>query len=415
MNTRLWGVIAVLALGMTLMFNVAAGSRPPASGDELPGRYVVLLKAGASADDVARGHGLGLEHRFSSINGASLVGAPGKLRNLQADPRVAIAEPDRVVSLGPPSNSAKPGGSGSTQPPQSVPTGINRIDADLSAAAKIDGVDERVNVGIAIIDTGIQPDHPDLYVVGGKNCSDGKSWKDGHGHGTHVSGTAAALDNTIGVVGVAPGARLWAVRVLNNAGSGSVASVVCGVDWVTNNASTLEVANMSLGCECGSDILDTAISASVTAGVTYAVAAGNSSKDAASFQPANHPDVMAVSAIADFNGVGGSGAAPTCRTDVDDTFADFSNFGSVVDIAAPGVCILSTYKGSKYATMSGTSMASPHVAGAAALYKANNAGATPGDVKSALLASGKDQADLTYGFTGDPDAYSEPLVYAGGL
>ena len=392
-------VPALLLLGLLAL---GAGSGPPANGDVLPGRYVVLLKASAATaaiDEVARRHGLEVEHRFTSINGVSLVGAPGKLRQLQADPRVAVAEPDRLVSLS----------------AQTLPTGINRIDADLSPTAKIDGVDERVNVDIAIIDTGIQTDHPDLNVVGGKNCSTGSSFKDGNGHGTHVAGTAAALDNTIGVVGVAPGARLWAVRVLNNAGSGSVASVVCGIDWVTNRASTIEVANMSLGCECGSTVLDTALSASVAAGVTYAVAAGNSAKDAATFQPANHPGVIAVSAIADFNGVGGSGAAPTCRSDVDDTFADFSNFGSVVDIAAPGVCILSTWKGSTYNTISGTSMASPHVTGAAGLYKANNPLASPADVKAALLAAGKAQTDPTYGFTGDPDAYPEPLLYAGGL
>ncbi|MBI4201326.1 MAG: S8 family peptidase [Chloroflexi bacterium] len=391
-------LLAIVAVALVLVAAAPDNAGPTASGDELPGRYVVLLRAGATADDLARGHGLGVEHRFSSINGASFVGAPGKLQALRTDPRVAVAEPDRLVSLS----------------AQSLPTGINRIDADLSSTKAGDGSGS-VIVDIAIIDTGIQPDHPDLYVVGGKNCSTGRSWSDGHGHGTHVAGTTAALDNTIGVVGVAPGARLWAVRVLNNAGSGSIASVVCGIDWVTNNASTIEVANMSLGCECGSAALDTAISASVAAGVTYAVAAGNSAKDAATFQPANHPDVIAVSAIADFNGVGGGGAAATCRTDVDDTFADFSNFGAVVDIAAPGVCILSTYKGSKYATMSGTSMASPHVTGAAGLYKANNPGASPADVKAALLLAGKAQTDTTYGFTGDPDAFAEPLVYAGGL
>ncbi|HEY0735068.1 MAG TPA: S8 family serine peptidase, partial [Herpetosiphonaceae bacterium] len=267
-------------------------------------------------------------------------------------------------------------------------------------------------VDVAIIDTGIQTNHPDLNVVGGRNCSTGSSYADGHGHGTHVAGTVAAKDDTNGVVGVAPGARLWAVRVLNNSGSGTTSSVICGIDWVTANAGTIEVANMSLGgsgtdSNCGgSDIYHNAICASVNAGVTYAVAAGNSAANANSFRPATYNEVITVSALADFNGEPGGGAAATCRADVDDTFADFSNYGADVDIIAPGVCILSTWKGSGYNTISGTSMASPHVAGAAALYKANNPGATPAQVKTAIQNAG----NLNWNTATDPDSNHERLL-----
>jgi subtilisin len=144
----------------------------------------------------------------------------------------------------------------------------------------------------------------------------------------------------------------------------------------------------------------------VQAGVTYAVAAGNSFADANTFVPATYSQVITVSALADFNGQPGGGAAATCRADEDDTFANFSNFGADIDIIAPGVCILSTYLGSGYNTFSGTSMASPHVAGAAALYKANNPGATPAQVKTALQNAG----NLNWNDVDDPDPTKERLL-----
>jgi subtilisin family serine protease len=211
---------------------------------------------------------------------------------------------------------------------------------------------------------------------------------DPNGHGTHVSGTAAAKDNAIGVVGVAPGARVWSVRVLDANGSGYISDIVAGVNWVTAHASTIEVANMSLGCECTSAAMNTAIANSVSAGVTYTIAAGNSAKDASTFSPANHPDVITVSALADFDGRSGGLGAATCRSDQDDTLADFSNFGPLVEIAAPGVCINSSVPGGGYdSTYSGTSMASPHVAGAAAVL-ASTMGHVPAAIRSQLIATG---------------------------
>jgi subtilisin family serine protease len=221
----------------------------------------------------------------------------------------------------------------------------------------------------------------------------------------------------VGVVGVAPGARLYAVRVLNNAGSGTRSGIICGIDWVTARAATIDVANMSLGGSgkdtgCGTgDSYHDAICESVGAGITYVVAAGNETDNAANHVPAAYDEVITVSALADFNGQPGGGAAATCRADVDDTFADFSNYGADVDLIAPGVCILSTWKGGGYNTISGTSMASPHVAGAAALYKANNAGASPSQVKAALQNAGTTDWNVAT----DRDSTHEVLLNVAGF
>jgi subtilisin len=389
------GAVTALALAPT----GAAG----ATAAPVAGKYVVVLSGSAAAqvtaDSHARAYGASVSHVYShALHGYSATLTADAVKRIAADPRVAAVSPDRTVSID----------------AQTLPTGINRVDAELSPTARINGVDERVNVDVAVIDTGVDLDHPDLNVhtAGARNCSTGKSADDGNGHGTHVAGTIGALDNTIGVVGVAPGARIWPVRVLNNAGSGSWSSVICGIDYVTANASQIEVANMSLGgtgtdSACtASDALHLAICNSVAAGVTYAVAAGNESDNAANHVPAAYDQVITVSALADFNGLPGGGAAATCRADVDDTFADFSNFGSDVDLIAPGVCILSTYKGGAYNTISGTSMASPHVAGAAALYKATHPTASPATVKSALQAAGTSDWNTAT----DPDATHEPLL-----
>jgi subtilisin len=298
---------------------------------------------------------------------------------------------------------------------QLLPRGINRVDGDISSTKSGNG-EGRVDVDIAILDTGIQLSHPDLSVYRQKSLvSYTTSANDDNGHGTHVAGIAAAKDNSIGVVGVAPGARLWAIKVLSSSGSGSISTIIKGIDYVTQNAAQIDIANMSLGCECTSTSLNTAISNSVKAGITYVVAAGNSGENAASFSPANHPSVIAVSAIVDTDGkCGGKGVST--KYGGDDRFASFSNYGSVVDMAAPGVSIYSTYKGSTYATLSGTSMASPHIAGAAALYDATHPGVSPSSIANALKSAGSKPSTVCDGrghgyFSGDLDAYREPLLY----
>lgn len=309
---------------------------------------------------------------------------------------------------------------------QNLPTGINRIDGDLSSTESGNGKGI-VDLDIAILDSGIDLKHSDLNVYHQKSfvtSSTGLSAifgartttaNDDNGHGTHVAGIAAAKDNTIGSVGVAPGAKLWAIKVLDSKGTGPLSTIIKGIDYVTQYAGQIEVANLSLGCECKSSAFDTAINNAVKAGIVFVVAAGNAGKDAQNTSPANNPNVISVSAIADSDGKCGSKGTNTGYGN-DDSLASFSNYGSVVDIAAPGAKIYSTYKGNTFATMSGTSMASPHVAGAAALYLANNPDASPSAVRNGLLLQGSSLGvtcdDNGFGyFTGDKDQSKESLLY----
>jgi subtilisin len=391
------GLLAALAVSV-----VAAG--PAGAAPEASGGYIVVLKGAANPTEMARRHGAKVRHLYRhALKGYSTNLTAGQAARLRRDPGVAAVVAEQTFRIS----------------AQTLPTGIDRVDGELSSAQSGNGSGE-VNVDIAVIDTGIDLDHPDLNARNGTNCvAPGAPAEDDHGHGTHVAGTAAARDNDLGVVGVAPGARVWAVKVLNAAGSGTTSQIVCGIDWVTANARSgagIEVANMSLGgqslfgsfstCSSTWDPMHPAICRSVNAGVTYAVAAGNSAANANSFVPATYAEVITVSALADFNGQPGGGAAATCRADQDDTFASFSNYGSDIDLIAPGVCILSTYLGGGYNTLSGTSMASPHVAGAAGLYKAANPAASPAQVRSALQAAG----NLNWNDADDPDPTKERLL-----
>jgi subtilisin family serine protease len=398
-------VTTVLGLGATAVTADAAPTSSASSAAAAP--YIVVLDDSADARAVAQAQasrfGLDVGHVYTSaLQGYSASMTPTVATALEASPSVRWVQEDTPVSID----------------AQTTPTGINRANADVSPTAAINGADQRVDVDVAVIDTGADLTHPDLniYSAGAKNCSIGAiNANDMNGHGTHVSGTIGAIDNGTGVVGMAPGARIWPVKVLTDAGSGLNSDVICGIDYVTAHASQIEVANMSLGGagsddgNCGNtnqDAMHKAICRSVAAGITYAVAAGNDSEDAANSTPAAYDEVITVSALSDFIGVPGGGAPSTCRSDVDDTFADYSNFGSDVDIIAPGTCIYSTWMLGGYNTISGTSMATPHVTGGAALYKATHPTATPAQVKSALQASGT----LDWNNSDDGDNTKERLL-----
>lgn len=415
---------AVALVFVTLVFEVPT-PRLVAQGplsQVIADQYIVVLEPGftARAEAQRAEQVLGVRALYvyeHALSGFAFRGAPRAAQALAGTPGVRFVTQDRFIHA----------------ITQTLPTGIDRIDADLNATAKIDAVDDRVNVNIAILDTGIDIDHPDLNVIGGVSCW-GSTYNDGNGHGTHVAGAAAALDNGTGVVGAAPGARLYAAKVLSDTGSGTWSSVICGIDWVTSTRTDADatndvaVANVSLGGagaddnNCGnsnSDALHQAICGSVARGVVYVVAAGNDNKDAAGFVPAAYDEVLTVSAVADSDGQpGGLGTATAYGAD--DSLASFSNWGADVDVAAPGVSILSTYKDGTYARSSGTSMAAPHATGAVALYVANHGLATDATSAATIRADVSDptkgysvaQGDPK-GFTADRDAYPEPMISVG--
>ncbi|HZR45642.1 MAG TPA: S8 family serine peptidase, partial [Candidatus Manganitrophaceae bacterium] len=256
--------------------------------DEIPNQYIVVFKeevddSDRESDDLKERHGLVKDKVFRhALKGFSATIPPGKLKEVEADPRVAFVSPDRVVHA----------------LVQSLPSGIDRINAEVSTSAGRTGI--RVDgqpVDVAVIDTGIDLNHPDLAgnIAGGVTfIRKTKSADDDNGHGSHVAGIIAAINNSVGVVGVAPNVRLWAVKVLDRNGSGALSTVIAGIDWVTASRTTagrepIEVANMSLGAggsddhNCGNtnnDAMHRAICRSVAAGVTYVVAAGNEAADA---------------------------------------------------------------------------------------------------------------------------------------
>jgi len=410
MSRRKWFqvlAVTVVAAFLSVLSGVTLAQRN--SNNVVPRRFICLVDDSEDAwvigQATARATGGAVGHVYShALNGFSIQVPPGiGVAHLRAHGGVIRAEPDLIMHTC----------------ATLVPTGVNRIDAEGVLAAGINCSD----VGIAIIDTGIQTDHPDLHVEGGTCFSGGTEdplgYDDDNGHGTHCAGIAAANGT---IVGVAPGARLYAVKVLDASGSGYLSDIIAGVNWVTAYAfdvdgrQRIHVANMSLGGQGQSELLYTALS---NCPVVFAVAAGNSSADIYGrdgkpgtnddFIPAAYggtlPNVHTISAMVDTDGRPG-GRGPSTSYGRDDSFASFSNYSRAGAIAyiEPGVNIYSTYLNSGYATMSGTSMASPHAAGLFALELAAS-----GSTKSVL------QKDSVYGLrqpSGDPDGQYEPLGYA---
>lgn len=389
-------------------------------------RSIVVLRDGADPEAFVRAHGVAPDHVYRhTVKGFAAHLGAGQAAKLAAHADVRYVVADRLLSLPKPVVAQGKGGGAVPPPSQSTPDGVKRIGGLASGGAKIDGIDDAMDVDIAIVDTGIDLAHPDLDVSNGRQktfVARTSSARDDNGHGTHCAGSAAAIDNGIGVVGVAPGARLWAVKVLDRRGSGWLGDIAAGIDWASDPARGIEVISLSLGATSvpGPDLMRDAVLRAIARGVVVTVAAGNESDDAMNHTPANVAEAITVSAIVDTNGLGGGGGAST-SSGADDTFASFSNFGVRVDIAAPGVSIHSTYPGG-YARMSGTSMACPHVAGAAALLIARNRPAGTGTafvaaVRDQLVGTGAAQG-TALGFTGDPDqqgpgalpAQAEPLL-----
>lgn len=308
-----------------------------------------------------RTHGFRADHVYS----AALRGFAGRLTAsqlvaLQSDPMVAYVEADGAMSIVQRGAASGKGGGGTTEPPQVMPWGIARIGAQYKSPV--------TTVHAYIIDTGIDTQHKDLRVINHVNFAGGPN-KDCNGHGTHVAGTVAAVDNSIGVVGVASSAPLTGVKVLGCGGSGTTSGVIKGIDWVTGAAILPAVANMSLGGGVSAS-LDAAVVNSAAAGVFYSIAAGNSGADACNSSPARAGTT--------------NGVMTTAATDAQDREASFSNFGSCVDVWAPGVSILSTKSGGGTTTLSGTSMAAPHVGGTGARYLGLVPGATAAEVEASL-------------------------------
>jgi len=365
------------------------------SDPALNSNYIVVFDTDATEDAAAKGQSIE-SYRIDILQTASvelgsvyqeyntaLGGFAAELSEAQAsqlsnDPRVKFLEKDRIVQFAPPCGTPNGGpcdgdggdDGGGDSSAQETPYGITRVNGGAAYTG--------TNVAW-ILDSGVDLDHPDLSVDASRGFNafskgkDGKSLDDGNGHGTHVAGTIAALDNTTGVVGVAAGATVVPVKILDSRGSGSYSGVIAGVDHVAANGDPGDVANMSLGGPV-SDALDAAVENASSTGIIFVIAAGNSAEDANNSSPAraNGPNIYTISAM-----------------DINDNWASFSNFGTPpVDYAAPGVSVLSTWKDGGYNTISGTSMAAPHAAG--------------------VLLFGSPATDGSV--NGDPDGTPDPII-----
>ena len=396
--------ISVAALAGCLAGAPAAGAAP----------YVVTLADGASVDAVVRGARLPApKFRYDT----ALTGFAAELSSLQldrvlADPAVVSVEPDAEIrAMGMQALAA-----GETAPPGTRRTG--GATASLAHAP--------ATTAVAVIDSGIDlANTAELDAASGVNCvKPGTAAQDDNGHGTNVAGIIAARNTGKGVVGVAPGTRVYAVKVLNNRAVGTLSQFLCGINWVAANAATLNIrtANMSIGGvglsdgACGTvsgDSEHKAICAATAAGVTFVVSAGNAGTDFARTVPAAYPEVLTATAITDTDGLPGAlGPASCAKKELDDRTGTYSSYAvkaadAAHAIAAPGTCVTSAGIGGKTSTFTGTSQAAPHVAGAVALCHGSGglpgpcAGLAPAAVISHVRGDAAATATLTNGFPGD--------------
>ena len=362
-------ICSALALAMAAT-GLASAAELKRAENPIEGRYIVVLKEDlvrmggerstkpdvpSVAVDMASTNGLKVEMAFThALPGFVISASPKQIEKLLQDGRVAYIEQDGIVSI--------------NQTQSNATWGLDRIDQrDRPLNGTYTYTTTASNVNAYIVDTGILTTHNEFSGRMGSGftaINDGRGTSDCNGHGTHVAGTVGGT-----VYGVAKQVRLFPVRVLGCNGSGTNSGVIAGMDWITANHIKPAVANMSLGGGA-STTTDSAVARMVSAGVTVVVAAGNENQNACNVSPARAPSAITVGS-----------------TTSSDARSSFSNFGSCVDIFAPGSSITAAWSTGKTATntLSGTSMASPHVAGVAALYLANNPTATPAQVTQAIL------------------------------
>jgi len=363
---------------LLLVFSITATAAGNAEGNA-PEKVRVFLEFNGKADQsLVNAFGGNVIHKFDLLENVLVIEvSENSLAGLLRNPKVIGFELDAEVhSMG----KAKPA---PAQPVQQLPWGVDRVDADLALG-------NGAGVKVCVVDTGIDKDHLDLQanIVGGKNfvangrLVDSTKWNDDNGHGTHVAGTIAAVDNTIGAVGVAPQASLLAAKVLNRQGSGYMSDVVAGVDYCVQQGA--DVVSMSLGSSSDVQLVHDAMDAAYNAGVLLVAAAGNDYGGPVSF-PAAYDSVIAVSA-----------------TDSNNQLAAFSNVGPKIELAAPGVNVFSTWNDGLYKTISGTSMATPHVSGVAALAIEANPGLDVVGIRTLLQTTANDLGeagrDNSFGF-----------------
>jgi len=414
-----WVVLAVLVAVAVGAVGASGSGRGDAAAGGASG-YIVVLKddvasVDAKVDRLSVLAGVNATYRYYyALKGFAASLTQKQADALRADPDVQFLSVDgRVSIVGP----RKPIAAGETVPP-----GVRRIESAVGTK-----IEKRSSAKVAIIDTGIDLNQTDLVAQNGKDCVNAEPAQDDNGHGTHVSGTVAAKNTGAGVAGVSPNTTVYAVKVLDSGGSGTFAQVICGVDWVTQNAAAkgIKVANMSLSgggaddSNCGNsngDAFHKAVCALTAAGVSLVVAAGNSTANFSSAVPAAYNEALTVTAMADTDGQpGGTGPAPSCFAgNLDDKFASFSNFATPASadanhtVAGPGVCVLSTRLGGGTTVLSGTSMASPHVAGTVANCIGHPnlpgpcAGMTPAQIITKIRADAAAKP-VSYGFDGDPN------------
>jgi subtilisin family serine protease len=400
----------------------------PLPYEQIPFQYIIELRDNVSGEpesvaDKYESKGVEVVHIYShAFKGLTLRNMNHELlRELANDPNVLYVERDQEGHIASTTSRI----SFDQNHRQTIPTGLGRVDelVGYGYQSNVELVDNKslmasnntVNADIAIIDTGISNSHPDLNVYKSKTFVENTtSADDDNGHGSHIAGTAAATDNSFGVIGIAPGARLWALKVCDDKGSCPVSNQIKALDYVVEHSSEIDVVNLSIENH-KSTLLDKAIERAVNKGVIVVAAAGNSAIDAKSTSPAGNPAAIAVSAIADSDGrCGGLGRVTIGGHD--DTFANFSNFGSSVDVSAPGTDIFSTFIKDEYGLESGTSMAAPHVTGYAALYKSEYPFATPLEFRTSLINAATlpstpcDGKSRGY-FSNDNDGFKEPLLY----